>query len=326
MKARLPQPEGMIIRDWRGADPVALQASYEEEQQHWVSELGWDASANWTAVEQARVTWGLPGFIALDRSGRVRGWTFFLQDAGVLQIGGLSADSPRSTGALLDAIVNATSRYDADAISCFTCERAPSLERELTRRGFEVESFLYLSRTAGFEPPCAHPAAEQGLTADAWQRDDVVAASELLRVAYGERGRHFAPDLTPAAWERYVRNLVEQTACGVLNVEATRVVRGDAGMRGLVLVTAVGARTAHIAQVAVHPSVCRQGLAGSLVREACTRAAGEGFAAVTLLVGAANGPARALYEAQGFRERATFVAARKALRQSSAASPSRVVS
>ena len=66
--------------------------------------------------------------------------------------------------------------------------------------------------------------------------------------------------------------------------------------------------TVHLAQVAVHPSCRRTGIARRLVDEACRLAATRGARLVTLLVGEQNAPARALYEQMGFAPRATFVA------------------
>jgi ribosomal protein S18 acetylase RimI-like enzyme len=79
-------------------------------------------------------------------------------------------------------------------------------------------------------------------------------------------------------------------------------------MQALVLATRIAPGTVHLAQVAVHPSRRRAGLARRLVDEACRLAASRGARLVTLLVGARNTAARALYERIGFAERATFVA------------------
>jgi ribosomal protein S18 acetylase RimI-like enzyme len=189
-------------------------------------------------------------------------------------------------------------------------ERAPALTLELTRRGFGVEPFLYLQRQrldAGWQRPA------NAVAADIWQKGDVDGAAALLRTAYGtgSTGRHFAPKGQLAEWRHYVHNLVEHTACGALNAEATRVVRGEDGLQALTLITAVADRTAHLAQVAVHPTLRGQGVARLLVNESCARAAAQGYTSATLLVGATNGPARRLYESLGFTTRAAFVAAHR---------------
>ena len=301
----------MIIRHWRDVDSHVMSALYEREQRSWMTTLAWDASNTWTTIESARVTWGLPGFVALER-GRVRGWTFYLPENGEVHVGGLAADTPSATCLLLDALLDAADTAGAQTISCFMFERAPALTLELTRRGFAVEPFLYLQRhglDAGWRP------AAGSTPTDGWQDGDINRAASLLRTAYGTgaNGRHFAPKGLLAEWQRYLQNLVEQTACGALNAEATRVIRVQDGIQGLTLVTTLADRTAHLAQVAVHPGLQGQGIASAMVNESCARAAAQGCTSATLLVGATNRPARRLYESLGFTTRAAFVAAHRAV-------------
>jgi ribosomal protein S18 acetylase RimI-like enzyme len=327
----------MNVRDWRDADRDLLQPLYARGQRGWLDALGWDTSRSLREVEQARTTWGLPGLLAADPAGDIRGWTFFLPENNVLHVGGLSADTPKATSALVDALVQVSESHGAETLSCFMFDEAPGLSPELSRHGFDVEPFLYLARPwpAGLErpprsgsdpvPTGVRPGSDQGQTrfrsgsgpdADSWQPRDVAAAAALLREAYGpETGRHFAPSHTPAEWERYVRNLVEQTACGHLNVEATRLVRAGDRIDAMVLVTALSSETAHLAQVAVHPSRRGEGLAAVLIEQATAIAATQGYAQTTLLVGASNAPARRLYETLGFSERARFVSARRRTRR-----------
>jgi ribosomal-protein-alanine N-acetyltransferase len=80
-------------------------------------------------------------------------------------------------------------------------------------------------------------------------------------------------------------------------------------MNAVVLVTAIGPKTAHIAQLAVHPDHRRRRLAERLVAGACELAASTGRDEITLLVGESNTAARRLYERVGFTPRATFIAA-----------------
>jgi ribosomal protein S18 acetylase RimI-like enzyme len=301
----------MNIRDWRGAAPEILTPLYERGQRTWLRALRWDASRTWREVETARTTWGLPGLLAADDAGDIRGWTFFLPEDDVLHVGGLTADTPNATSALLDALVHLSEGHAPGGLSCFMFNEAPSLGRELLRHGFDVEPFLYLTREI-----TAADAKRAEVQATPWDAGDIDQVALLLGDAYGsEAGRHFAPHGTAAEWQRYVRNLVEQGACGELNVEATRVLRSGSDIVGLVLVTSISQDTAHIAQVAVHPSHRGRGVATALLAEASAIAARQGCNASTLLVGASNAHARRLYESLGFVERAGFVAARRRVGQ-----------
>jgi len=295
------------VCDWRDAGVDLLAPLYAHGQERWQRALDWDTSDNWRQIEQARTTWGLPGLLALDEAGRVRGWTFFLPQDNLLHVGGLVAETPLATRALLDRLLEVCDACGADGVSCFVFEEAAGLADEIARRGFDTEPFLYLSRDTASG---ATPVGTSG--ADSWCADDIDEAAALLRAAYRpEVARHFAPGHTAEAWARYVRHLVEQTGLGTFNAEATRVVRGADCIDAIVIVTALSADTAHLAQVVVHPSRRGSGLAASLVAEACSLAGRQGYGCATLLVGASNAAAVRLYDSLGFVPRARFLAAHR---------------
>ena len=302
----------MILRDWREADPAAVAACYERERQHWLDGLSWDTTWTWATVEQARFARGLPGFLALDGAGRVEGWTFYVVDDGVLHIGGFVADSDAATRSLLDGVLHGSDQTGAEATACFVLDRAAGLGAALEQHGFAVERFQYLSLPlsvvgGAFGRP--GPAEAGPYECDAWRDGDLAAVAALLDASYdAEAGRHFAPT---GNWEKYTTGLVDQAGCGVFDTTLTRVVRGDAGLRGAVLVTTVSPTTAHIAQIAVHPDWRGRGLASRLLCEAADRSAAAGKTELTLLVGEQNEPARRLYAALGFTQKATFLAARR---------------
>lgn len=293
----------MSVYDWRNADPSDTQWLYAREQDYWVRELVWDASTAWREIEQARITWGLPGRIAIDEHKTIRGWCYCMPDGETFHIGGLVADSPRVTAALLDASLGiATATAPPARVSTFVPIRAEGLEAALRERGFACEHYHYLVRTVAPSPAGA-------LEATGWQDDLLIPSAVLLQASYGEGGRQFAPRGLQVEWEHYVRGLVERPGCGVIEPAITRVLRSGTDMQALVLATRIAPGTVHLAQVAVHPSCRRQGVARRLVDEASRLAASRGARVVTLLVGEHNAPARALYEQMGFTERALFVAA-----------------
>jgi ribosomal protein S18 acetylase RimI-like enzyme len=296
-------PLDVTVRSWRDADPADTQFLYDREQEYWVRELAWDASSAWREIEQARIAGDLPGFIARDAERTVRGWSYFLREGETAHLGAVVAEMPQATGALLDACLDEALRPAKPArVSCFLPSRAEHFEAALRDRGFVCERYRYLSR-----PIAAMEGAEES---DAWSEGDLVAAAELLRESYGSDGRHFAPRGTPEEWEHYVRSLVERPGCGVMEPAITRVVRGGRGLEALVLVTRISPGTLHLAQVAVHPSRRREGLARRLVEEILRVGFSRGARQVTLLVGDRNTGAQALYARMGFSERSAFVAGR----------------
>jgi ribosomal protein S18 acetylase RimI-like enzyme len=292
------------VCDWRDAGSAVLAPLYEYGRRRWMTTLGWDTATTIAELEQARTTWGLPGLLAVDDLGQPRGWSFFLPCDNVIHVGGLTADTARATDALVDALVQVSDEARVDAVSCFMLEEAPGVSDVLARRGFETEPFLYLSRDVA-----AAPEALVHTRGSEWRDDDIAGAAELLRTVYGaDAARHFAPGHTSAAWTQYVRGLVERTGVGRFNPRATRILRGSSGIDALVMVTAVSDQTAHLAQVAVHPSRRREGLAKQLVHEASAIAATEGYTRITLLAAASNAAARQLYADLGFVEGPRFVA------------------
>ena len=291
----------MIVRDWRDADPADTQVLYAREQEYRVRELGWDASSAWREIEQARVTWGLPGFIAFDSNRTIRGWAYFLTEGESVHLGGVVADTPEATGALIDACLDSALRPPRPArVSCFLPIRAADFEHALGKRGFTCEHYRYLSRliVAGQGPIEAEP----------WTAGDLLPAATLLRDSYGPGGKHFAPLGTLEEWEQYVRSLVERPGCGVVEPAVTRVVRNGTALQALVLATRIAPGTLHFPQVAVHPTRRRERLAQRLVDEACRAAAARGVKQATLLVAESNASARALYAKMGFTDTSRFIA------------------
>ena len=185
----------MIVRDWRDADPLDTQVLYAREQEYWVRELAWDASTAWREIEQARVTWGLPGFIAVDSERTVRGWAYLLPEGETAHLGGVVAETREATNALLDACMESALRPPRPArVSCFLPIRAEGFESALLARGFVCEHYWYLSR------PIA--TGSDSFQAEAWNAGDLLAAATLLRESYGTEGKHFAPRGTPEEWEQ----------------------------------------------------------------------------------------------------------------------------
>jgi len=292
----------MNIRDWRDADPADTQLLYAREQEYWVRELAWDASSAWREIEQARVTWGLPGFLAIDTNRIVQGWAYFLREGETVHLGGVVAETPEATGGLIDACLDSALRPPRPArVSCFLPRRAEGFEHALAQRGFTFEHYHYLSR--------AIAPGESAVEAEPWNAGDILPAATLLKESYGPEGRHFAPRGTPDEWEQYVRSLVERPGCGVIEPAITRVVRNGTNLQALVLATRIAPGTLHLPQVAVHPARRREGLAHRLVEEACRAAAARGGKHATLLVATSNTNARALYAKMGFEDASQFVAA-----------------
>ena len=348
----------MIACAWGAIPTAALEPLYADERRRWLAALRWDPGPSWAEVEHARLVWGLPGFVAVDAGGRLRGLAFYLQEGDRIDIGGLSAASAEATDCLLDALVTAAAATDATTVRILALDAAATLSAGLRLRGFSVESHFYLSRDlagvpsgGSFAPraaepvsaepsfavpgvssmlrgadPAINPAVLTGLTRipsrpvraaagtaprgvlDTWRTGDEEAAAALLSRAYDwDAATLFAPHHEPGEWRRYVHNLVTHVGCGAFSATHSRVLRDDAALLGLALITDIGPRTAHLVQLAVDSSMRGQRVGASLLAQVCASLGSDGYAALTLMVAQGNAAARALYDRAGFRHHATFV-------------------
>lgn len=312
----------MIARDWNRVAAADLAPLYAAERDRWVSRLQWDSAPAWAEVEHARVTWGLPGFVAVDDSGRLRGAAFYLLEDDRLDIGGITADHVQATDALLDAIVRVAGAGPVNTIRILAPDTAVALQSGLRVRGFGIERHHYLSRALDaaatplprsfwrrhFGRRASAPTAAPPAT-DRWRSDDVTAAADLLQRSYGlVEGRLFAPRGQAGEWRRYVHNLVTHVGCGTVNPAHSLVVRDGDALRALALITDIGPGAAHLVQLVVDPALRGQQVGTVLVERACATLREAGYKALTLMVAGSNAPARSLYARAGFRHDATFLA------------------
>jgi len=313
----------MILRDWCDLPGETLAPVYDAERRRWQRQLRWDSAAACGEIEHARVTWGLPGFVAVDRAGRIRGTAYYLLEHDRIDIGGITTDDELATDVLLDGIVTVADALDVTTVRMLTLDAAVALQSALRLRGFAVEPHLYLSRDLTM--PAAPPSPVERIwtrlvdrsrpvfCADAlepWRPDDVEPAAALLSRAYDRAsGALFAPNHAAGEWSRYVRNLVTHVGCGVVNPSMSQVLRDGDEMRALSLITDIAPGVAHLVQLAVDPARRGERLGEALTQRSCDRLRDAGYTALTLLVASTNAPARALYDRLDFRHDATFIAA-----------------
>ena len=313
----------MILRDWSEIPADVLRTAYENERHRWMSVLQWDSAAAWHEIEHARVAWGLPGFVAIDQAGRLRGLIYYLIEHDRIDIGGLVSDVDLATDVLLDGVITVAQALELPTMRGLLLDSAVALPSSLRIRGFALERHLYLSRLLGAPPVEASRGqrlwarltekpipSERVETADSWRTGDADAAAALLARAYDrEGGRLFAPNNQAGEWQRYVRNLVAHVGCGTLNAGLSQVIRDENGILGLALMTDIAPGIAHLVQLAVDPAARGARLGEALVARACSLLQKASYQTMTLMVSERNVAARALYDRAGFRHDATFLAA-----------------
>lgn len=301
---------------WAAVDAAELAGAFAAEEARWRRELAWDTRELWSAIEHARAGGRLDGLVTRDAAGALSGWTYYACRDGDLQVGALAARSATETAALVDGLLSSPAAATAARILLFAFTDAPGLEAALAARGFTADPYAYLSRD--LTPGPAH-----GVRGRAWDVRDLDATADLLRASYpaDDRLRPFAPGGRLAEWRQYAGDLVMGQGCGRFRPSLSVVLPGDDGrLDAVALVTDIGERSAHLAQLAVRPELRGAGLGAGLVAAAQQRCAAAGFARLTLLVAAANTRAAGMYRRAGFQPRARFTcAARPAGRAWSAA-------
>jgi ribosomal protein S18 acetylase RimI-like enzyme len=301
----------MICQDWRTCAPDEIAPLLAAEMRAWRRELDWDVTEAWSVVEPARRAGSLPGFVVRDDEGRPAGWTSFLLHHTSLQVLAFAAASAEAAVALVDAILS--SREAAVADTSLFCVRDVSgrLRPALASQAFDIEDYRYLRATLTPDRAAAIDDRDDSRLRP-WH-DDASAVARLCERAYaGSSGvRAFAPSGAPEEWAEYVVGLLSGPGCGWFAPDLSRVVPAADGadLIGGVIVTDLGPSTAHIAQIAVDPGHRGRGWARRLVRAAVRAAFTRGYTRMTLLVSASNPAATALYESEGFEDRATFLVA-----------------
>ena len=298
----------MIALDWQQTSE-GLGAAYRAEAARTRAELYWDTEPTWEVVEHARRLGQVAGRIVRDSEGRWRGWSYFLNHRGSLQIGSVTADDEEATRVLLASILSSPEACRASRVLLYAYAAAPGLVPALRDRGFDIEPQHYLVADLADSLGWLDERPVAAVDAPMVSLDDL---SRCLAACYPmpDPRRPFAPGGTPAEWAEYVRALTQQSGCGILLPGVSQMDRApDGTLQGVALVTHLAPQTAHLAQMAVLPHVRRAGVARRLLRQAMHTAARTGHHRMTLLVAAGNRAAAALYETEGFRKTADFVSA-----------------
>jgi ribosomal protein S18 acetylase RimI-like enzyme len=306
----------MIFEDWRDVDAGDLEPLYAAECERYRALLGWDLGPSRRIIEEARQAGRLPGLALRAPNGRIVGWAFFVVHDGMLQIGGLVAQSAAQLRRMIDHILQAPEAAFARGLSAFVFPVSASLQSALERQRFSVEQHPYLSRAIAGDS-ATEP---QGLVPEFRRRRlmEVDPADVIRLTAHAYAGlpeaRCFAADGRLDQWAHYLGQLLATPACGRYLPEASFAIEARESRRvvGAVVTTAISTDTAHIAQIVVSPDCRRSGLARELVGAVLAAAGEAGYSRLSLIVAERNAPARHLYARLGFSETASFIFASRA--------------
>ncbi|GMV23082.1 MAG: hypothetical protein AMXMBFR57_30310 [Acidimicrobiia bacterium] len=293
----------LAVEPWAGVPGPVMRPLLHAECTRWAVDLGWDLARDWAAVEPARRSGLLPGWVAHTPDGHIAGWAFAADGLDRRQLGALVADDGEVAVRLLRGGVLA----GIEALGGFI-RTTPTVNAGVFQSvSHSVQPYHYLVRQLGY----GEPFGTAELSSETWQDADAESVADLFRQAYAaDRSlRPFARVGTHEDWCDYVDALTRRPGCGVFSPESSVVVREGHTLLGVALVTSVGPTTAHLAQIAVTPAARTRGLGGALLAEAMRRASRHLRASrLSLLVSDANQSACRLYTRAGFHPEGEFLA------------------
>ena len=302
----------MRLDDWRNLPDGAMTSVYETERARWANGLQWDLEPSLQILERARSEGRLPGLVVRGPGKSVVGWTYFLVQQGVLQVGALQARTADGVRLLLDAIFKTPEASLAQEVLLFVYPDSPACESALQRRRFAVTRYWYLRRA--LERSCVVPVDPALRSVRDADGPDLV---RLFARAYASvpGARCFAPHGRLDEWAQYLGQLTRGAALGQFLPEASLVMpgTGPSHLVGASLVTGLSDRTLHLAQLVVDPASRRRKLASRMLDGMLAWGVAHDRAVATLLVSEQNAEARALYDARGFVQTGYFLHAERPL-------------
>lgn len=298
--------------------PHELRSLFTREVRLWQETLDWDVAGAIAALERAVDRGGLSGK-AIRSGGTIVAYGYYVVEGDRGVISGLVV-SPSYRGrdvgsAVLGAMLDDLERRRVRRIETqFICFDAPWLAECFEEHGFRTywREFLRVSiprprprapvmDDAVFLPWTTWNLSEMAALMKEAHRGGIDAEmNELYRTSNGCRA--------------LLNNILRQRGCGRSLTEASTVARDRATdlAAGFAIVTEIGRRHGHLAQVAVAPAFQNRSIGLRLLTHTFSRVAELGLDTLSLMVSRGNDRALGLYRSLGFEPAYRFpVFARK---------------
>ena len=316
---------GFEIIDIRRFEAKDFANLLEAESRAWHDILRWDFGASARVINSCLRDKRLSGY-ALAGDGGICGYCFFFYDGekGIIgdlfvlpEVAGRGLEIELLTHAVetlqatpgLQRIEAQLPHYERQELEpCFASRRFHSFLRRFM--SLPLKTGRWTGAAAGSPAAAPAPWVREGIELIHWERRFNEEAAEMLYRSYRKHVDALINDQyasVPGA-TRLIENIFQNQGCGEFLTRASRMAvhRPTQQLAGILTVTAVRARTAHIPQVGVGPAFQGMGVGTALMQEAFQELAGEGFEQVTLTVTDSNAGAVRLYERLGFETFKTF--------------------
>lgn len=312
------------IIDLRRFGAREIKSLLETESREWETNLRWNYTSAARLISSGLEEKRLSGY-ALLSAGRIVGYSFFFYEDAKGLIGNLFVEPNRARleGAqtLLEHVIE-------------TLLATPGLRRVETQLPhFGLEELGARFRESGFsaflrrfmviplagrrpQPPGpdtqlpAKRALEENVVIEPWERKHDPQAARLLFEVYRNHVDAKVNDhyTSLEGSNRLVENIVRHWGCGeqLPGASLVAVHHPTQKLAGILALTSVRARTAHIPQIAIAPEFQGVGLGTEMMERSFGVVAKRGYKEVTLTVTDRNSGAVRLYERLGFRTFRTF--------------------
>ncbi|MBI1940999.1 MAG: GNAT family N-acetyltransferase [Acidobacteria bacterium] len=309
---------GPEIIDLRRFGAREIEPLLEVESREWETNLRWNYASAARLISSSLEEKRLSGY-ALLSAGRITGYCFFFYEEAKGLIGNLFVEpnGSRLDGAqtLLEHVLE-------------TLLATPGLSRVETQLPhFSIEELGSRFRAHGFsaflrrfmvvsladrrrQPPKPDRELPEGLEIGPWERKYDHQAARLLYEVYRDHVDAKINDHYKSleGSTRLVENILQHWGCGehLPGASLAAVHRPTQKLAGILAMTAVRARTAHIPQIALAREFQGLGLGTAMMETSFDFLAKRTYSEVTLTVTDRNAGAVRLYERLGFRTFRTF--------------------
>ncbi len=316
------------IRDIRQFQAHEFRPLLETESRVWGSTLRWDYTSSARLITSCLEERRLQGY-ALVSEGRIRGYSFFFYEGEKGLIGNLFVDPELSDPSwpirLLERVIETLTAIPG---VCRVETQLPHFSFEALNPCFLAHGFegyarrfmaVSLARRAknssmvSNEPPKISTTPRPVLgdfVIDSWERKHDRAAAQLLLDTYRNHVDAVINDqyASEDGATRLVENIMHQRGCGepLPKVSKIAVHRSTGRLAGVLALTSVRPRTAHIPQIAIAKEYQSIGLGTVILGLSFEELHKRGFEEVSLTVTDLNVGAVRLYERLGFENFRAF--------------------
>jgi ribosomal protein S18 acetylase RimI-like enzyme len=305
----------MQIIDLRQLHSRSLETLFQEESDHWRTELHWDYKPSIELIRKFIDSRALGGFAAIE-NGHPAGYGFYVLEDQKGLIGGLFVTSRQPQTPV-------TQKLLSEMLG--TLRATPRLQRieaQLMPFGTELDP-VFLSQYFQLHPRqfMLLPLAEANLTGqpissglrlEPWSDRAFEAAARLIHIAYADHVDSQINDqyCSEAGGLKFLRNIVLLPGCGRFLPEASFLVRSPTSDRliAMVLTSTVADKVGHTTQVCVMPGYQGHGIGRALMESVILALRKRQYESLSLTVTSINERAVELYEHLGFRTVKAFAA------------------